>query len=559
MSCNLPFFVHNYFKLMDDEPEHFCEDQFKLRENVIIPAFENEELIVYEDRAINYFGLSKYLGLKLFEWEEFVLGLHLCVYRVDGLPRWNKLFVLLGRGNGKDGCISVESMALASHYNPIPRYNVDICANNEDQAMRPVKDLYDAFKGNAKLKRFFKTTKETITGIARNSVITGHTNNAKGKDGLRSGVIIFNEYHAYENMANVNVFTTGLGKVDDPRRSIFTTNGDVVDGPLDTLIKDSEEILDGLVDDGGLLPFICRLDSKEEVHKEVNWYKANPSLKYRPTLLQEIRNEYIDWKKNPAALPAFMTKRMGVRETSSLITVAKWEDIANTNKPIPKLNGCECIVGIDYAKTNDWVAVDTHFKIGDERYDINHAWICRQSDDYPRLKAPIEDWQRDGHLTIVDEHEISPQLICDYIKEINRQYRIKYIVMDNFRFTLFASYLEDIHFSFANGNIKLIRPSDIMKVYPIINRCFLNGNFHWGDNPCLRWATNNVKLVKAKKSTIALDGENDTGNYLFGKIERHTRKTDPFMALVAAMCFENLLPNVTAIKTKRKYISVGVY
>ena len=103
MSCNLPFFVHNYFKLMDDEPEHFCEDQFKLRENVIIPAFENEELIVYEDRAINYFGLSKYLGLKLFEWEEFVLGLHLCVYREDGLPRWNKLFDLLGRGNGKDG------------------------------------------------------------------------------------------------------------------------------------------------------------------------------------------------------------------------------------------------------------------------------------------------------------------------------------------------------------------------------------------------------------------------------------------------------------------------
>ena len=51
MSCNLPFFVRNYFKLMDDEPEHFCEDQFKLRENVIIPAFENEELIVCEDSA----------------------------------------------------------------------------------------------------------------------------------------------------------------------------------------------------------------------------------------------------------------------------------------------------------------------------------------------------------------------------------------------------------------------------------------------------------------------------------------------------------------------------
>ena len=41
----------------------------------------------------------------------------------------------------------------------------------------------------------------------------GHTNNPKGRDGLRSGKVIFNEVHQYENYDNIKVFTTGQGKV----------------------------------------------------------------------------------------------------------------------------------------------------------------------------------------------------------------------------------------------------------------------------------------------------------------------------------------------------------
>ena len=132
----------------------------------------------------------------------------------------------------------------------------------------------------------------------------------KGKDGLRSGIVIFNEIHQYENYANINVFTTGLGKKKHPRRSYYTTNGDVRDGPLDDLLETSDRILRQGEPGNGLLPFICRLDSKEEVHDPANWPKANPSLPYLPNLLEEIKKEYAEWVRNPAQLPAFMTKRM---------------------------------------------------------------------------------------------------------------------------------------------------------------------------------------------------------------------------------------------------------
>lgn len=556
MTCNLPFFVSSYFDLMDKYPDEFCKDQWALRK-LLIKIFETEDLFVDEEQAKKYFGLAKYFDFeKVFEWEEFVLGLHLCTYiKSTGEPRFKVLFCLIGRGAGKDGVIALESMALTSPYNPIEEYDVDICANNEDQATRPVKRLLKYFEKNkAKIKRHYHWTQEMILGKKRHSKIKGHTNNAKGKDGLESGVVIFNEYHAYENYDNINVFTTGLGKKDHPRRSIYTTNGDVIDGPLDTLISDAENILHNGAPDNGMLPFLCRLDEKEEVHNEKNWHKANPSLRYRPSLLTETRDEYREWLENPARLPAFMTKRMNIRENNNELAVTSWDNLESTKKEYEEsLRGRECTCGIDFVRTIDWAAVNLHFKDGDKRIDINHAWMCMQSPELHRLRCPYEDWADKGHLDLVYDVEISPDVIAAYIYEASKIYRIKMVVLDSFRYAVMRDALFKIGFSVENKNIKLIRPSDIMKVYPIIDRCFTNQYFYWGEQPHLRWATNNTKLVRAKKSQLAKDGELDMGNYLFGKIEPKSRKTDPFMALVHSMCTEDKLTmNYKASKTRKK-------
>lgn len=106
-------------------------------------------------------------------------------------------------------------------------------ANNEEQALRPVKDIVGAFdqpKNLKKLKRHYKWTSEKVIGLETNSTILGRTNNPKGKDGLRSGIVVFNEIHQYEDYKNIDVFITGLGKKRHPRRSYYTTQGDVREG-----------------------------------------------------------------------------------------------------------------------------------------------------------------------------------------------------------------------------------------------------------------------------------------------------------------------------------------
>lgn len=529
--------IQDYIDIVEQRKVRVCKDQIELIKHVKA-CFRTQQIYVDTAQLHNYMQLEKYLPFKLFEWEKFIIVLHLCTYWChDGMPRWPDLFAMLGRGGGKDGFIAYESFCLASPYNPIREYDIDICALNEEQAMRPLNDLIgwlETPEHTSKLKRFFAWTKEKIVGRKFKSTIKGRTNNPSGKDGMRSGIVFFNELHQYVDYKNINVFTTGLGKKQHPRRGYLTSNGDVREGPLDDILEDSEDILFRGADDNGLLPFICRLDDKKEVDDEKNWAKANPSLPYLPNLLAEIRKEYREWKKNPDRLPAFMSKRMGVPDGKTEIGVTDWDNIAATNKEIPDLKHWTCTVGIDYMKVSDFASINLHFKDGDKRYDINHSWICSSSKDIPKIKAPWHTWVKNGLLTYVDDVEIHPSILCAYIKDMGKIYNISSVCVDNYRYTLLADALSKVGFTPDRGNLYLIKQADILKIVPVIDSCFVNKYFNWGDNPVLRWATNNTKLIRYGRDVGA-----DKGSFVYGKIEARSRKTDPFMALVMSFVHED--------------------
>lgn len=530
--------IQEWIDIVENDIYRCSKDQ-KLLVKHIKKCFKTEKIHVNTEQLAKYMHLAdEYVPFDLFPWQKFIIALHDCTYwDEDGMPRWPDLFAMLGRGAGKDGTIAVEAFCLTSPYNGITGYDVDICANNEEQAVRPVQDLVSFFeepKIIRKIKKFFQWTKEKITCQKTKSVIKGRTNSPKGKDGLRSGIVIFNEIHQYQNYDNINVFTTGLGKKKHPRRSYYTTNGDEREGPLDDLLEDSEGILQRGEDDNGLLPFICRLDDPKEVDDEKNWTKANPSLPYLPNLLTETRKEYREWKKNPERLPAFMSKRMNLTYGTKETAVTSWDNIKATNKEIPDLKGWSCTVGIDYTKTSDFAAVNFHFKDGDRRYDINHAWICSASKDIPRIKVPWREWVKKGQLEYVDDIEIHPSVIANYIFEMGKKYSIIMVAIDNYRYSLLADALSRVGISKEHGNLTLVKQTDIITVVPIIDHCFLNGYFYWGNDPVLRWATNNTKVIRYGKQQGA-----DKGSFVYAKIEARSRKTDPFMSLVASMVPES--------------------
>lgn len=520
-------YIQEYLDIVDNDIIPVCKEQ-KLLSKFIKKIFETENLIIDDEKVEKYFLYQKYFPFDLFPWEKFCFVLHNCVFKENGLPRFPDLFILVGRGSGKNAYLGYEDFCLITPTNGIKNYDIDISANSEDQAKTTFMDIYNILedpKHTKKMKKHFYWNKEEIINLKTKSRIKFRTNNPKGKDGLRSGKVDFDEIHAYQNWENINVFTTGLGKKDHPRRTYITTNGDVREGPLDNLLEKAMLILNGEVEDNGFLPFICRLDDEDEVHNPENWAKANPSLPYRPSLMEQMKKEYADYKINPYVNSAFMTKRMNIPKGSKDIEVTSWENILATNKEIPDLEGASCTIGFDYTKVNDFLTVGLLFLKGGVYYWISHSWFCTNSRDKDRIKAPLEEWQEKGLLTIVNDIEINPDIPCEWVQEQLIKYNCIKTGIDNFRLALLSKSLKKIGIDTSDKEqVKIIRPSDIMKIVPVIDSLFNNHQIIWGDNPLMRWFTNNTKLTS---KTL--------GNYVYDKIEPKSRKTDGFMAFVHAM------------------------
>lgn len=545
--------IADYIRIVRSGEYPVCREQLQLCD-LIERIFATEDLRVDTDQLRTYLGYQKYFTFELFPWEIFCFALHNCVYRADGALRFPVLLIYIGRGGGKNGYLSFEDFCLLTKTNGVPEYHIDIFATSEDQAKQSFTDVWNVLDANeSKMRKHFRWTKELIVCTDTGSEFRFRTSNAKTKDGGRPGKVDFDEYHAYEDYRLITVATTGLGKKRHPRKTITTTDGDVRGGPLDDLISTCTDILDGTIPDGGTLPFICRLDHDDEVDTELMWHKANPSLRYLPDLLNQMRQEYIEYKQNPAANTAFIKKRMNRPPKITENAVASWNDICATNQEIPEaeLIGRPCVAGIDYMKTTDFLGAGLLWRVGDRDVWVHHTWVCSHCADLVRIKAPLREWEARGLLTFVDAAEIPPELPAVWIanEAAKRNAQILKVGIDDYRYALLKSALESINFSADKeyGNVYKVRPSDEMRRIPLITSGFVNHRFVWGDSPVMRWMTNNSKTVTAPN-----------GNYKYDKIEPKSRKTDTFKAFVAAEIVSDVLDSYADQQTPLSDL-MGVY
>lgn len=543
--------VSNYIELIRSGKVKACHEQLLLID-MVERVLTTEDVHFNEQQLEKYLSYQKYFPFELFEWEEFCFALHNCLYTSDGRLRFPILVIYVARGAGKNGYLGFEDFCLLTSTNGIPEYDIDIFAMSEKQAKASWEDVYNVLESHKqKMKRHFSWTKEEIINTDTNSSFRFNTSSPKTKDGSRPGKVDFDEYHAYESYRLIDVAVTGLGKKPLPRRTIITTDGDNRDGPLDDLKEKCFAILSGEQPDNGTLPFMCRLDSDEEINNKDNWEKANPSLPYLPDLRQELELEYFDYRLNPAANISFASKRMNRPPKTRINEVAKWELIEATNIPIDEIaiRGRPCVAGIDYMKTTDFLGAGLLWRVNGIDYWFSHTWICSESADLGRIKAPLREWESRGLVTFVDAAEIPPELPCVWLENEARKRgcQILMVAIDDYRYQLLSDALMRINFSADKGyeNVFRVRPRDEMLRIPTITSGFVNKRFAWGDSPVMRWCCNNSMTVTSK-----------SGNLTYGKIEPKSRKTDTFKAFVAAECASDVL---TISATSKPLPSAGVY
>jgi phage terminase large subunit-like protein len=293
-------------------------------------------------------------------------------------------------------------------------------------------------------------------------------------------------------------------------------------------------ILEGKELDDPLFPFICKIDDLEEMDDPDEWEKANPMFEkplstYAKGLLRKVKTQYRQLKTNPSAREEFVTKRMNHPEVDLEKSVATWQEIMRTVfeedertlRVIPDLDHRQCIGGLDYARIKDFAAVGLLFKVDEDYIWKTHSFARKGFLDSVKLEAPIKDWEAAGLLTVVDEPVIDIKHIVNWFVEMREQYGLTKIVADTFRLDLVKAALE------AEGfELEYIRnPKAIHSLLaPRVETAFAKHNIIFGDNPLMRWYTNNV-YVKTKPD----------GNKEYLKKDEFKRKTDGFQAFIHAL------------------------
>lgn len=523
-------YIQDYIELVRSGTVPVCRDQLLLVDYVE-RVFQEESIYVDEAQLERYMDQQKYFPYRLLEWETFCFALHNCVYKAPGRLRWPILIIVVGRGAGKNGYLSFEDFCLITPINGIEKYNIDMFANSEDQAKATFDDIYDILESDKRyFEKYFTWNKEQIVNRKTKSRIKYYTRAPNSKDGGRPGKVDFDELHAYVNSALLDVAVTGLGKRPMPRRTYISTQGNVRDGPLDRYMTTGLKVLEGTEPDNGWLYFFCRLDSDDEIHDPKTWAKANPSLNdpTRQELREEILLEYNEYKKDPASHSSFATKRMNCPQGNTETEVTSWENILAANQPYPPLDpgvAPTAVFGIDYADTRDFVAAGILWKVGEIWCWKAHSWICTQSATLPRIQFPYLEAVSRGEATLVDEPQIPADYPADWIEAQMLENNIRFGAIDHFRIALMRKTFKERGWDPdpKKGNIKLTYRPEVSEVAPIITSAFISHKIRWGDSMTMRWYTNN-----------ACRKIDSNGNITFEKIEPKTRKTDGFMAFVAA-------------------------
>lgn len=519
-------YVQDYIDLYESGKIILNVDRIFLIKYIQEHVLTRDDIFFDETLIENYIKFTEKWYFTMEPFQKFIAAFVFLYYKKDRSLFFDQFFLFMARGAGKNGQISSLAHFFISPLHGIEKYNISIVANSELQAKTSFKEVYETIGNHDILKKLFYRTKLLISSRETNSELQFHTSNAATKDGLRDGAVIYDEVHQYENFDVVNVFSSGLGKVPNSREFFIGTDGYIREGFLDKLKERARLILDGEELNDSLFPFICKIDEEEEVDDPTKWEKANPMFSeprspYAVDLFKKVLTQYKQFAVVPSSRAEFLTKRMNLPSQDAAQSVADWSDIMATNRPIPDLTHRTCIGGLDFASIKDFASVGLLFKTGDEYIWQSHSFVRRGFLDAVKLKVPIQEWEDMGLLTILDGPVIEVSHVVKWFCEQREKYGLEKIVADMFRLDIVKSALEEEGFE-----LEFIRnPRAIhSRLAPKVETLFSTKKIIFGDNPLMRWYTNNV-YVKTKKD----------GNKEYLKKDEFRRKTDGFQAFIHAL------------------------
>lgn len=464
-------------------------------------------------------------------WEKAMLAAIFGFVNIDGVRKYQRAVLIIGKKNGKSLLASCVGLYLQIGDNE-PGAEVYAVATKRDQAKIIWAEAKRMVRKSPYLLKKIKPLVAEMVSDYNDSVFKPLASDSDTLDGLNIHGCLMDEFHQWKNGKPLyDIMADGIAAREQPLIFMTSTAGTVREDIYDDIYDEASRTINGYFDENGYkdersIFFVYELDSRKEWTNPECWQRANPGLgtikNYR-ILAEKVEKA----KSNPKLVKNLVCKEFNIPETSSEAWLT-WEQLNNTTVyDVEKLNPRYFIGGADLSSTTDLTAAKAIFRIpGDEHiYVMSMYWIAEDLVDKKvhEDQIPYDIWIEQGYCRTCPGNKIHAKYVTEWFAEIKDKLDIypMYIGYDAWSATYWVEEMEKI---FGKIMIPVHQGKKTLSApMKSLERDLEAKLIIYNNNPIDKWCLANTSY-----------DEDKNGNIQPHKTTRSTRRIDGTAALLDA-------------------------
>jgi phage terminase large subunit-like protein len=380
---------------------------------------------------------------------------------------------------------------------------------DREQASRVFNDAKQMAISSRKGRQAVDARAAVLVGRRNGGILRALSRVAEAAHGLNVHGGVVDEVHVHKSRDLIEAIETGTGARDQPL-IVYITTAD--DGSEFTIYDEKHTFTTRIAANVITFPshygVIWAADEKDDPFDEATWHKANPGLRYGFPSIKSIRDAAAKAKTTPSAFPGFcrlyLNRRLSMK--TKWLPMPLWDHGAAALSPPKVLKLQDAWGGLDLSAVSDlsaWVLVVRSRRPGIELEIVPRLWVPegRVEELEHQLQVPLQDWARDGYLTLTEGDAIDYAAIEEQIMQDSRRFRIKRVSYDRM---------------FTGGSVQRIEANQrIGEVVPMaqtylgmspaakeLERLLIEKALVHAGHPVLRWNADCVEIIRDGNDNI---------------------------------------------------------
>lgn len=372
-------------------------------------------------------------------WQCFIVGSLFGWKNAQGLRRFRRAFVEIGKGNGKSPMAAGIGHYMLSALGKL-RAEVYSAATDKDQAAILFRDAVSMWDRSPGLrKRLISSGINPVwqlTNMEKSSFFKPISSEKKGKSGIRPFCALVDEVHEHPDNSVIEMLRAGTKGNQEALLFEITNSGFDRNSVCWNEHQYSVEVVSGVKENDAWFAYVCALDEKDDpFENEACWIKANPNLgvSIHPPFVREQVEEAKGMPSKEGMVRRLHFCEWTESETAAipravwLACQAKPDDVFDPALELEK--GNRPFGGLDLSRTRDLCAFTLTWMM-DPTPDAwrfkSRTWFWTPKDTMversKKEKVPYVEWEKAGHLEAVPGPRVSYRWLAEALAGLVAEY-----------------------------------------------------------------------------------------------------------------------------------------